>query len=182
MYIHIHRYMHTHIHTAYISTYNIHTYMAMYKGRMWVQLPWQTCTYIHTHTNTQTDRHTHTHSQSYTYTQTHRQTRMCGCGWVVISGAFINFLLASQSQHKYKIIFFFSGEAKDSAIFSFYFCFIRELNPYTPLISFFRPPIHPFLHPSFHPPIPPQPTFNPSVCPVTTVERMDVEPNPKTPP
>jgi hypothetical protein len=50
-----------------------------------------------------------------------------------------------------------------------------------PLYPSFRPPIHPFLHPSFRPPIPPQPTFNPSVCPVTTVERMDVEPNPKNP-
>jgi hypothetical protein len=28
---------------------------------------------------------------------------------------------ASQSQHKYKIIIFFFGEAKDSVIFSFYF-------------------------------------------------------------
>jgi trehalose-6-phosphatase len=37
----------------------------------------------------------------------------------VISGAFIkNF--ASQSPHKYKIIIFFSDEAKDSVIFSFF--------------------------------------------------------------
>ena len=32
---------------------------------------------------------------------------------------------------------------------------------------------------TLRPPIPTQPTFNPSVCPVTTVERMDVEPNTK---
>jgi hypothetical protein len=36
-----------------------------------------------------------------------------------------------------------------------------------------------YWYPFLYPPIPPQPTFNPSVCPVTTVERMDVEPNPK---
>jgi len=32
-----------------------------------------------------------------------------------------------------KKYFSFSGEAKDSAIFSFFFCFKRELNPYSPL-------------------------------------------------
>jgi hypothetical protein len=67
-------------------------------------------------------------------------------------------------------------------------------TPYSPLVTIFhyqllqthpslRPPIPPPTHPSAHPPIPPpthpQPTFNPSVCPVTTVERMDVEPIPK---
>ena len=41
--------------------------------------------------------------------------------------------------------------------------------------------LYPSGHPSLRPPIPPQPTFNPSVCPVTTVERMAVEPNPKNP-
>ena len=30
-------------------------------------------------------------------------------------------MFASQSQHKYKIIFFFSGETKDSVIFPFFF-------------------------------------------------------------
>ena len=37
----------------------------------------------------------------------------------------------------------------------------------------------PYIHPSTHPPIPPQPTFNPSVCPVTTVERMSCLTKPK---
>ena len=69
MYIHIHRYKHTHIHTAYISTYNIHAYMPMYKGKMWVQLPWQTCTYIHKHTHSHTHTHTHTHTHAHTQGQ-----------------------------------------------------------------------------------------------------------------
>jgi len=75
MYIHIHRYKHTHIHTAYISTYNIHAYMPMYKGKMWVQLPWQTCTYIHKHT------HTHTLSLSLTHTHTRRDRMWVQLRW-----------------------------------------------------------------------------------------------------
>jgi hypothetical protein len=43
-------------------------------------------------------------------------------------------------------------------------------------------PKNPSAHPSLRPPIPTQPTFNPSVCPVTTVERMTVELIPKNPP
>ena len=56
----------------------------------------------------------------------------------------------------------------------------RTQTLYSPLTFSLYPPIHPYLahrpptHPSGHPPIPPQPTLNPSVCPVTTVERMDV--------
>ena len=56
---------------------------------------------------------------------------------VVISGAFIIFLLHNHSVI-YKIIIFFSGEAKDSAIFPFFIllhtCFTRELNTYSPLV------------------------------------------------
>ena len=44
-----------------------------------------------------------------------------------------------------KKYFSFSGEAKDSAIFSFFFCFKRELNPYSPLTysltSAHKPPL-----------------------------------------
>jgi len=53
---------------------------------------------------------------------------------VVISGAFIKNLL-HKSQRKYKIIICFSGEAKDSVNFSFFFCFISFMSTYTPLVS-----------------------------------------------
>jgi hypothetical protein len=57
---------------------------------------------------------------------------------------------ASQSLHNTIYLKKKSGEAKDSAIFAFFFCFIRELNPH-PLLTFsLYPPIRPYLkhHPS----------------------------------
>jgi hypothetical protein len=85
---------------------------------------------------------------------------------------------ASQSQHKYKIIIFFSGEAKDSVIFSFFILLHKRAKPIHP------PYIHPSAHLSTHSSAHPythslNPTLNPSVCPAMTVECMDVEPIPK---
>jgi hypothetical protein len=51
---------------------------------------------------------------------------------------------ASQSQHKYKIIFFFSGEANDEANFSFFILLLKRA----------KPAISPYIHPS-----------GPSLCP-----------------
>jgi hypothetical protein len=47
---------------------------------------------------------------------------------------------ASQSHHKYKITFFFSGEAKDSVIFSFFILLHKRAKPIHPL----------YIHPSAH--------------------------------
>ena len=66
----------------------------------------------------------------------------------------------------------FPAKYKTAHFLPFIFCFIRELNPYTPLTFSLRPPIHPYLthHLRIHQSLRNQP-FNPSVCPVTTVER-----------
>ena len=59
---------------------------------------------------------------------------------VVISGAFIIFLLHNHSVI-YKIIIFFSGEAKRQRnFFPFFICFIRELNPDPSLVRRRRRP------------------------------------------
>ncbi len=51
--------------------------------------------------------------------------------------------------------------------------FIPHLRPYPLPLSIYPPILPPHLRPYLTQP------FNPSVCPVTMVERMDVEPNPK---
>jgi hypothetical protein len=68
----------------------------------------------------------------------------------------------------------FSGEAKDSVIFSFFILLHKRAKPIHP--PYIYPSAHLSTHTSHptHPPIPPQPTFNPSVCPAMTVECMDV--------
>jgi hypothetical protein len=50
---------------------------------------------------------------------------------VVVSGAFINFLLHNHSIKKKS----FSGDVNYEANFAFFFNFIRELNIYSPLVS-----------------------------------------------
>jgi hypothetical protein len=117
----------------------------------------------------------------------------------VISGPFFNFLLHNHFINKKKYLSF-PGEVKDSVIFLFLFLLHKLHKPilapcvhfsnhkliitlYSPLESIKSTQNRYQLlqtHPSTHPPIPPSthssahPTLNPSVCPVTTVERMDV--------
>ena len=43
--------------------------------------------------------------------------------------------IASQSERKYKIIIFFSGEAKDSVIFSFFILLHKRVKPMLPSAS-----------------------------------------------
>ena len=53
---------------------------------------------------------------------------------VVISGAFINFLLHNHSVI-YKIIIFFPAKQKTAQFFPFLFCFISFIGIYSPLVS-----------------------------------------------
>ena len=57
---------------------------------------------------------------------------------------------ASQSQHKYKIIIFFSGEANDEANFSFFVLLHKRSKHIHSLISILPPT---------YPPIPPPPSL-----------------------
>jgi len=107
---------------------------------------------------------------------------------VVVTGQFKKKLL-----HNHFMTNFFlkkkSGDVNAEANFSFFILLHKRAKPIHPAYLLplptyppiphtppTHPPTHPPIHPSLQTPIPssPQPTLNPSVCPVMTVELMDI--------
>ena len=97
-------------------------------------------THTHTHTHSLTRARTHTHKHTHTLTHTHSLSLSLSLSHthththtqVVISRALFLFLLhnhfITEKFYKKK-----SGDVNDEANFSLFFCFKRELNPYSPL-------------------------------------------------